>query len=289
MEPFIYLEQYLLVICTECIFACLGDKIPTHLHTRHRDIGRERRQEIIEAVRQIPRLLRRQADLANLQVPDPEGPAIAQLAAPRTDGLGREQCPYVIRQVRKMQDHCHTEHSWQTDWVKGGHIKRKAQAKRVFPWREGVRCQQWFPSRAGRRWFEVERGLQHAAGAGPGPNPRRPRTINPGGIGPGIAAGRPGAITDGTDLTADPVGRRFLASIRQKNEQFKQYTLQQIGHTEVKGEPNLWLQRVGWVEHLYGADRMMLLAAAGLDAGVGWGQEEEGEEEKKYALVLEVI
>ena len=33
----------------------------------------------------------------------------------------------------------------------------------------------------------------------------------------------------------------------------------------------------------------MLLAAAGLDAGIGWGQEEEGEEEKKYALVLEVI
>ena len=39
---------------------------------------------------------------------------------------------------------------------------------------------------------------------------------------------------------------------------------------------------------LYGADRTMLLAAAGLDAGVGWGQE-EGEEEKKYALVLEVV
>ena len=104
-----------------------------------------------------------------------------------------------------------------------------------------------------------------------------------------MAAGQAGAITDGTDPTADPVGRRFLASIRQKNKQFEQYTPQQIGYTEVKGEPNLWLHRVGWVEHLYGADRMMLLAAAGLDAGTGWGQEEEGEEEKKYALVLEVV
>jgi hypothetical protein len=80
--------------------------------------------------------------------------------------------------------------------------------------------------------------------------------------------------------------------MRQKNEQFEQYTPQQIGHTEVKGEPNLWLHRVGWVEHLYGADRTMLLAAAGLDTGIGWGQEEGGEEEeevKKHALVLEVV
>ena len=111
-----------------------------------------------------------------------------------------------------------------------------------------MRCQRWFPSRAGSHWFEVERGLQHVAGAGPGTDPRRPRTINPGGIGPGTAAGRPGA-TDGTDPTADPVGRRFLASIRQKNEQFEQYTPQQISYTEVKGEPNLWLHWVGWVEH----------------------------------------
>ena len=279
MEPFIYLEQYLLVVCTKCTFACLGDEIPTHLRTRHRDIGRERRQEIIEAVQQIPWLLRRQADLANLQLPDPEGRAIAQLAAPQRDGLDCEQCPYVIRQVRKMQDHCRTEHSWQTDWVKGGHVRRKAQAERVFPWREGVRCQQWFPSRAGRRWFEVERGLQHAAGPGPGLDPPGPRTTNPGVIGPDAAAatGQPTA----TDPTADPASQRFLASIRQKVEQFERYALQRIGHTEVKGEPNLWLHRVGWVEHLYGADRIMLLAAAGLDAGIGWGQEEGGRRRRR--------
>ena len=297
MEPFVYLDEYSLLVCTGCQFATLGDEVPTHLRTRHPDIGLPRRAQIIEAVQQIPRprLLCRQADLANLRRPGPEGPAIIQLAAPQTDGLGCRQCPYVVRQVQKMRDHCRTEHSWQNDWVKGGNVRQKAAAERALPWREGVRCQRWFPSRAGSHWFEVERGLQHAAGAGaepgpvpfPGPDPdtRRPRTTNPGGIGPGTAAGRPGA----TDPTADPVGRRFLASIREKNEQFERYTPQQIGHTEVKGEPNLWLQRVGWVEHLYGADRTMLLAAAGLDAGVGWGQEEEGEEEKKYALVLEVV
>lgn len=48
------------------------------------------------------------------------------------------------------------------------------------------------------------------------------------------------------------------------------------------------LQRVGWEEHLYGTGRTMLLAATSLDAGTGWGREEEGEEEK-YPPVLEAI
>ena len=288
MEPFVYIDDYLLLVCTECQFACLGDEITTHLRTRHRDIGPEQRQQITKAVQQIPQLLHRQADLASLQYPKPEGPAIAQLATPQTDGFGCQQCPYVARQVRRMQEHCRTTHGWQNDWVKGGDTKRRAGFQRAFPWREGVQCQRWFRSRAGSHWFEVERGLRHAGGPGPGPGPApdppRPHTTNPGGIGPSPAAGRPRA----TDPTADPVGQRFLARIREKNEQFERYIPQQIGHTEVKGEPNLWLQRVGWVEHLYGADRTMLSAAAGLDAGMGWGQEEE-EEGKKYALVLEVV
>ena len=83
---------------------------------------------------------------------------------------------------------------------------------------------------------------------------------------------------------ADLVGEWFLASIWRKIDQFEQYTPQRIGHAEVKGEPNLWLQRVGWEEHLYGTDHTMLSAAANLDAGTGWGGEDE-----KYAPVLEVV
>ena len=84
-----------------CQFATLGDEVATHLRTRHREIGPQRRGQIIEAVRQMPqaRLLCKQADLANLRRPGPESAAVVQLAAPRADGLGCRQCPYVVRQV----------------------------------------------------------------------------------------------------------------------------------------------------------------------------------------------
>ena len=110
MEPFIYLDKYLLLVCMECQFATLGDEVVTHLRTRHREMGPGLRRQIIEAVQAIPRLLRKQADLVNLRWPGPESPAIAQLARPQVDGLGCRECPYVVRQVWKMQEHCRIAH-----------------------------------------------------------------------------------------------------------------------------------------------------------------------------------
>ena len=207
MEPFLYLPDYSLLVCTTCQFATLGDEVPTHLRTRHRDVGLERRQQIIEAIQQMPRagLLWKQADLVNLQRPGPESTAIAQLEAPRADGLGCRQCPYVARQVQKIQDHCRTEHGWQNERARGGDVRRKARVERALPWREGVRCQRWFLSRAGSHWFEVERGVQHGqagAGADTDPRHRRSKSLS--------------SAVSGTTTTVTPSGVQYAGSINDK-------------------------------------------------------------------------
>ena len=202
MEPFVYMGEYSLLVCTGCQFTTLGNEVPTHLRTRHRDVGLERRGQIIEAIRQIPRpqLLHKQADLASLRRPGPESPAIAQLAAPRADGLGCRQCPYVVRQVQTMQDHCRAEHSWQNERARGGDIRQKASVERALPWREGVRCQRWFSSRAGSHWFEkVQRSPRLRPAACPQARAQIPR---------GPIQGQMPALLPGPDAAAgQPTGR----------------------------------------------------------------------------------
>ncbi|KAK2778012.1 hypothetical protein CKAH01_11876 [Colletotrichum kahawae] len=115
MEPFVHNPQYAIVICRACQFAVVADEVLSHLRTHHREIAIASRAHIAEAIRQIPGIIRTQAELAILQYPDPSTPPIPHIAAPKTDGIRCAECPYMCRRSQVIQRHCRAEHGWQND------------------------------------------------------------------------------------------------------------------------------------------------------------------------------
>lgn len=224
MEPFIVNEEYSVAICKTCQFAVVCNEMVTHLRTRHRDIAASSRIGIVTAVSNIPGVHRNQASLEQLRHPEPTTDPIDHLAEPRTDGIRCHQCPYVSRQIQRMQDHCRRHHGWVNDWKKGGNVSARSKEVRTMPWTTGVRCQRFFPTRAGSRWFEVRRGQP------PGPAP-------------GVVA----------EEAASQQATETLRRLRQKHaEQVRASHDDLIRAANDKLEPNPWLQRVGWAEHLRG-------------------------------------
>jgi len=92
------------------------------------------------------------------------------------------------------------------------------------PW-ISVHCQQFFPKGSGSAFFEV-----HIAGSSP--------VISYGDV----------------DLDA------AKTELKQAMQQAEEVVRRQITEPEAAREPNPWLRRVGWVEHLEGFDREELRA-----------------------------
>jgi hypothetical protein len=61
--PYILLSTYRLLVCQVCAFASVADEVATHLRTRHRDVQPERRQELVEKIKQILIILYSQDEL----------------------------------------------------------------------------------------------------------------------------------------------------------------------------------------------------------------------------------
>ncbi|KAK4158610.1 hypothetical protein QBC43DRAFT_348513 [Cladorrhinum sp. PSN259] len=82
-------------------------------------------------------------------------PAVPNLAGPFLNGLKCDQCRYIARQVRLIQEHCRTIHGWSNPRTKGRNTAEKARLMPKNPWRSDVPCQRFFPSRRASGWFEV--------------------------------------------------------------------------------------------------------------------------------------
>src|SRR5205814_8344523 len=216
MEPFVHLPDLNIVICKDCKFACIAAEVRSHLQTRHKAIRLERRRAIEQEVEQIPGIIRSQADLLAFQFPSPDASPIQVLGKPATDGLKCRECPYIARQVCKIQEHCRKQHGWQNERRRGRVRAELAAVERQLPWTEGVYCQRLFRSRYASGWFEVRQEME-----------------------------------EGPEEDMDPRVRRIfesqLAGFAADEEM--------IRAAEEKLEPNLWLRRVGWAVHLQGLDR----------------------------------
>ncbi|KDN64751.1 hypothetical protein CSUB01_11124 [Colletotrichum sublineola] len=221
MEPFVYNTVFSVAICKTCQFAVVADEVVTYLRTRHRSLPAARREEVSQAVRACPGIIRNQEGITALQLPGPTTSPIEHLAAPEHDGLECTTCGYVCRQQRVMQRHCRDQHGWINDWKKGGNVRRKASKPRHLPWTEGVSCQRFFPSRAGRRWFRVSKIGEADRGTQPGP----------------------------TETTAHDI----IARIRQEEaKRVSSWTDDAIRGTDDQQDAHSWLSCVKWPEHLEG-------------------------------------
>lgn len=158
MHPLVYLPQFRLIICSSCGFACISDEVETHLRTRHRSIKTKERESILRQVQNIPEVIRKRSELEFFQFPPATTAAIPYLEPPLTDGMKCLLCPYIARQIQKIQAHCRHAHGWKNPRKRGRQVASQSSSITTSsPWRTGVSCQRFFKSREASGWFEVER------------------------------------------------------------------------------------------------------------------------------------
>lgn len=101
-------------------------------------------------------------------------------------------------------------------------------------WRVNVRCQKMFKSREGSRWFEVERPIDITAAVG-NDGQSKPETME----------------------------QRFVRITQQRADMFANSQQGKVVAGDESLEPNLWLRRVGWAEHLAHCDPKRLRESIG--------------------------
>ncbi|KAK4117940.1 hypothetical protein N657DRAFT_555427, partial [Parathielavia appendiculata] len=221
MEPFVHIPEYPFVVCKECQFACVTGEVTTHLRMHHGHIQVQERRRIAESIGDIPGIAGGQEELRSFQFPPPTVTPIRFIAPPKPDGIRCDRCGFIVRTIAGIRRHCRKEHGWVSGWTKGGNVVKRAKEERQVPWTTGVRCQRFFRSRVASGWFEVGRGsAEEAASNGEGET-----------------------LEEQLARIHTAQAGRFKARKRA------------IKAGDEKAEPNAWLNRVGWAEHLAGLDR----------------------------------
>jgi RecQ family ATP-dependent DNA helicase len=216
------------VVCSECKHAVLPSHIDAHLKDegKHKAVKADR-ERIIQEIQAIGGLKTKRAELNHLVFPLASNPPIPILQEPRKDGLQCQlqdqygnPCVYIACQIQKIQEHCRHVHQWENPQKKG----RPETGRDVqVPWRTGVHCQHFFVRGPGAQYFEVQ------------------------------AEGSSSAMPSG-DVDLDAAKTALKQAMQQAEEEARR----QITEPEEAREPNPWLRRVGWAEHLGAFDRKEL-------------------------------
>jgi hypothetical protein len=228
IEPFVYLAAYKIVVCKVCQLGCVANEVTSHLMRQHQSsMSATARARTAEAVGQLQGIIRDQAGLGDFRFPPPDTAAISLLPAPRTDGLRCRQCGHVGTAVRKMQQHCREQHGWRNDWAKGGDVAKRSRQERQPPWTTDVRCQRFFRSRAASGWFEVE-GAREPSG--------------------------PAAAAEAVEAAEEDGVQRAVRMHREQARRFAAAGREAVRVADDRNEPNAWVERTGWAQHLRGLD-----------------------------------
>jgi len=223
MDPFVHLPVFNVVVCTVCQHAVLPSQISHHLSgSNGHNMTKEARERISEEVSRIEGLISCRAELDKLPIPvSPTQPPIPVLGRPRTDG---KRCPfapcrYISCQRQAIQKHFREQHGWVNERKRG---RQHAGQEVQVPW-ISVHCQQFFSKGSGSAFFEVQ-----------------------------AAESSPAIPSRDVDLDA------AKTALKQAMQQAEEEARRQITESEEAREPNPWLRRVGWVEHLGAFDRKEL-------------------------------
>ncbi|KAH8646439.1 hypothetical protein BGZ61DRAFT_501311 [Ilyonectria robusta] len=228
MEPFIYLPEYPFVICQACRVACVGNEVTRHITSKHAGSPASvKLKEIQAAVEVIPGIIRNQKELKDWLVPPPTTAPIPHIPPPKEDGLGCNQCPYVARQIKRMQQHCRDKHGWVNNRKRGRYTNTSEAAIPPVPWRTGVQCQRFFRNRVASSWFEVGRTIPSS--------------------------------NEGPDEDEASRQAEFVMAIqRQARQAFESEADARIQDASDKWEAERWLKRTGWPAHLARIDKTRL-------------------------------
>lgn len=227
IAPFVFITAQRVLVCTECQHGVIANEAGTHLAKQHKTLGVERRSEIAGNVQRIRGVICTQDDLLSFTFPPPEWSAHPHLQKPRADGLGCHRCKFVSPNIRTIQEHYRVEHEWINPRGSGRTQASRAERLEAAPWRTGVRCQRYFTSRRASGWFEVERKRA------------------------------PAVVEDGGETGTDLLLRIFEGQVAKCKEAAKQEMIEEV---DEKAEPNKWLIRTGWAQHLEGFEVDTIMA-----------------------------
>ncbi|KAH7187961.1 hypothetical protein DER44DRAFT_852871 [Fusarium oxysporum] len=251
--PYVLLSTYRLLVCQVCAFASVADEVATHLRTRHRDIQSERRQELVEKIKQIPNILHSRDDLRHyLQYPTDTIQPIPYLAPPKPDGLKCRACGHIVRRVQKIQKHCTEKHQWINPRGRGRPAPNCPVSAYELPWEEHVACQRFFPSREGSKWFQVNMRIKEQANRpGAKPSAKKPQ-------------GTLQALTSEASI--------HLQQVIERDTQYREALSQPRATVNDAGTntfpaTSLWLDRTQWPSIYRGSRRDVLRALTRLPNG----------------------
>jgi len=231
MHSFTHLPEYPVVICKECKIAVSIEGIYTHLTgKKHQNVTKAERRRIMATLGQIPGIIQDEKGLHEFQFPPPTTKAISALQDAKTDGLRCKKCSYISRHNQGIQEHSRNKHGWQNPRKRGREPRLKRQERKEaegsdLPWVSGVRCQRFFKQGPKSGWFEVDREKDVME-------------------------------VEGEDMMkrVKKITEKWLGRVEEKSRQT-------IKARDENKEPDLWLRRVRWVEHLESYDRPKLLAS----------------------------
>ncbi|TQV90208.1 DNA helicase [Cordyceps javanica] len=225
MDPFIHDPKFPFLFCGPCRWAIARAEVATHLSKHHQDISIVNRKAVAQAIEKVPDVVDTQAELIDYELPDREAP-ILHIHPPQTDGLRCRACPYVVRTVRNMQQHCREQHGWVNDWKRGRRMRVNVPSARQVPWTADIHCQRLFAGGPASHWFEVQKTAERPEQDG-GSNSR---------------------TTDAEDNVCT-----FQNMMRDMGTTFQAMAAaEKIQEDDQKREANAWLGRVGWAQHLEG-------------------------------------
>jgi hypothetical protein len=110
MNLFIYLSDYNVIVCTgqTCRYTVLPIHIDSHLSSSRYNYNKEQREQIIQEIHKIERLIQDTRGLESFTFPEPTSPAIPELKAPKLNGLKCQLYRYMICHRQLIQNHCCT-------------------------------------------------------------------------------------------------------------------------------------------------------------------------------------
>jgi hypothetical protein len=213
MNPFIHLPNYHVIVCAgpRCKYVVLPIHVDSHLSNAHHNYSKEQREQVMQEISHIDRLIQDSRGLQSFEFPKPSSPAIPKLK-PAKEGLQCKECGYICCHIVKMQKHCKQVHEWRNKQKKGRPSYKKRQVEPELPWISGVHCQQFFKQGPKSGFFKVM-----------GEEVVQEREIEP-------------------DMWA-----KVQKMTAERLEHIKKKAKEKVEEADENAEPNLWLKRVGWV------------------------------------------
>ncbi|KAI1676432.1 DUF3505 domain containing protein [Pyrenophora tritici-repentis] len=110
-EIFAYLPTHCIAICKSHKQGVVKSQLLTHLDAKHQELAPHTRRSMVQATSQEP-WLRNWADSADQVIfPRPDAAPLRHLPV-YTDGLKCQECGYINRSEKRIQEHGSKQHNW---------------------------------------------------------------------------------------------------------------------------------------------------------------------------------